>query len=307
MNSNKFKVLVLMSTYNGAKYLKEQIESILSQKNVDIQLLIRDDMSTDSTLSVLNNYQKEYDNIEVIQGENIGAALSFMQLLKFADNYTYDFCAFSDQDDVWLEDKLFTATDHLAKMNQNLPLLYCSKPQLVDENLNHLKTKWLDLNGTFGESMIINASLGCTQVFNMNLVKLTNSFSPSFLMMHDGWLYRICLAVGGCIFYDQNPKILYRQHLNNVVGGKSNFYLKWKRRINAYVRKNSNVRYKTAINLLKGYQHKIPEDNKELLQSIVDYKQSIKHRLHLVFANKIKSNSKEHNCIFKLSVLLGYY
>ena len=97
------KVLVLMSTYNGEKYLREQIDSILGQRGVEVSLLVRDDGSTDATLTTLDEY-KESGRLDYYCGNNLGPARSFMHLLQNAP--ASDFYAFSDQDDKWMDDKL---------------------------------------------------------------------------------------------------------------------------------------------------------------------------------------------------------
>ncbi|MFW5793716.1 MAG: glycosyltransferase family 2 protein [Bacteroidota bacterium] len=304
------RILVLMSTYNGEKYISEQIESIIAQDSVVISLLIRDDGSTDKTPEIIKRYAKRYNNISYIQeSHNLGSARSFMRLLKIAEKSkdNFDYFAFSDQDDVWLKNKLKVATKHLKSLKQSTALLYCSKPQLVDKNLQPIDTKWINLKGTFGESMLVNGALGCTEVFNKKLFELINLYDPRFLVMHDGWIYRICLATGGNIFFDNQSYILYRQHEYNVVGGKSNMYLKWKRRINAYIRKQKNVRYKTARELLIGYDEYLTAKNKKILNQILKYPNSFRNRLLLLSNNELRTNSKEHNVIFKIAVLIGIY
>ena len=120
-------VNVLMSTYNGEKYLSQQIESIINQKgNFDLRLIIRDDGSTDSTPEILEKYAKKYPKIisYYLEG-NKGYNFAFFELLRFSPQA--DFYAFSDQDDVWIENKLDFAIKALQSANNNIPLLYsCS-------------------------------------------------------------------------------------------------------------------------------------------------------------------------------------
>ena len=126
------KVCVLMSTYNGEKYLKEQIESILNQENIEVDILIRDDGSTDNTLNILENYTQKYKNIRYYTGENLRSAKSFMNLLFTVKEY--DYYAFSDQDDVWKKNKLYTA---VSKLKEGYDL-YGGKKSIVDSELNIL-------------------------------------------------------------------------------------------------------------------------------------------------------------------------
>jgi len=303
------KVLVLLSTFNGEKYLYEHLKTINNQEGVMIHMLVRDDGSTDKTISILQAFKRKYHNITIIQEKNIGAARSFMHLMEVAatlDN-EFDYYAFSDQDDIWLKDKISVAVSHLESFDPTLPLLYFSKPQLVDEQLKHIKKNWINLNCSFGEAMIVNGALGCTEVFNKRLLDLTTSYSPYFLTMHDAWIYRICLATGGKVFYDENAYILYRQHAKNVIGGKSNIYLKWKKRINRYIKKQKNIRLKTAENLLLGFEKSMTEENKNILKQIINYPHSIKSKIKLLSNKNIRTNSYEYNLIFKIAVIIGIY
>ena len=137
------QVCVLMSTYNGENYIVEQINSILKQINVTVELIIRDDGSSDNTSSIIRKFENDYSNILFIQGENVGVGRSFMELLKYAPES--DYYSFADQDDVWLEDKLCRAVNMIKELenegvdncrHQILPVLYSSNQILVDENLN---------------------------------------------------------------------------------------------------------------------------------------------------------------------------
>ena len=119
-------VLVLLSTYNGSRYLQEQIDSVLNQDGVKVVLLIRDDGSTDNTLEILDRNSLNHDNIFVITGSNCRSAASFMELVYEA-NRTYpdfDYYAFCDQDDVWCKDKLISAVNKLSESPDDTPSLY---------------------------------------------------------------------------------------------------------------------------------------------------------------------------------------
>lgn len=171
---NTKSVQVVMSTYNGEKYLKEQIDSILSQEGVDVRLYIRDDGSSDRTTDILASYQ-EHKNVKIEKGNNLGFAKSFLTALDECDEA--DYYAFSDQDDVWEKDKLSTAIEILEEESQSTPLLYCSALQRVDENLNPLHVQSYHGLRINLPSMLTRGRLaGCTFVFNntlRNLVKNT--------------------------------------------------------------------------------------------------------------------------------------
>ena len=162
------KIAILMATYNGEKYLREQIDSILNQKTChSIKLFVRDDGSSDNTVNILQQYA-EQGKLEYKAGENVGAAKTFLTLLK--DHPGFDYYAFSDQDDVWDEDKIDQGIEAIS--NYSSPALYCSNCQLVDSEL-----KWLGRNThrsipTYSLVSILclaSCAQGCTSVFNSSL------------------------------------------------------------------------------------------------------------------------------------------
>ena len=133
------KVLVLLSSYNGERYINSQIDSLLSQVDVDIHILIRDDGSRD--INIIESRPEVGDKITLLKGQNLGFAMSFFNLLLDAHSYSgeYDYCAFSEQDDVWLPQKLISAVSMLQEKGVgNKPNLYWGGYTLVDENLKLL-------------------------------------------------------------------------------------------------------------------------------------------------------------------------
>ena len=125
------KVLVLMSTYNGERFLEEQLATIFAQEGVSVSVLVRDDGSTDGTCRMLETWKRTHC-LDYICGDNVGAARSFFLLLQQAPASTY--YAFADQDDVWLDDKLYSAIQQIEKYD-DVPALYFCQTQLVDKNL----------------------------------------------------------------------------------------------------------------------------------------------------------------------------
>ncbi|MGX7030431.1 glycosyltransferase family 2 protein [Vagococcus zengguangii] len=215
------KVLVMMSTYNGEKYIQEQINSILQQNKVDITLLIRDDGSKDETISIINEFQKEYVNVLFLQGENLGPANSFIKLLNDASD-DFDYYAFSDQDDVWKSDKISRAISLLEK---DIPSLYCSSVTIANDKLEPLyTTKITEFSAT--ELMLRNNVQGCTMVMNGSMKKKINEYIPKYLEMHDSWILRVATFINAKIVFDEYSGIYYRQHENNVIGKKNWNYIK---------------------------------------------------------------------------------
>lgn len=227
-------VAVLMSTYNGEKYIKEQIESILAQRCVSVQLIIRDDGSQDNTLSICREYLHDHSNIKVFQGDNKGVGRSFMQLLRI--DIDTDYYCFADQDDIWLKDKLIRAVDmiraaegteeHEKYRAQKGPVLYVSNQILVDANLNRIGMRFYrEPRHDLIQTISTNDISGCTMVMNRELreIIIANANRPSDSILstrlHDTWVM-IVAQIFGKVVYDDEGWILYRQHDKNVVGAK---------------------------------------------------------------------------------------
>ncbi|MFI3730995.1 glycosyltransferase family 2 protein [Vagococcus fluvialis] len=224
MFKNNKSVAILMSTYNGEKFISEQIESIIAQSFVDWNLYIRDDGSLDETVNIIKKYERENENIFFINSEqdgNIGVISSFLFLL---DSVQSDFYMFADQDDVWLKDKI----KKVYKLHEysTEPLLVYSNLKLVDSNLNSLGNNMIEANKLskkieLRNLLTQNSVTGCTMFFNNSLkteLQKTSDFKDA--LMHDWWIALIAQTRGKIIFLDE-PTILYRQHENNVVGSKS--------------------------------------------------------------------------------------
>ena len=165
---NNPKVIICMSTYNGEKYVKEQIESLLNQTYKNLEIYVRDDGSKDNTINILEEYEKN-NKIHFIKGNNVGVVKSFYECLKEAyDNAEY--FAYCDQDDKWHEDKIKRAISKLKKENQEQPLLYFSEFNYCDENLNFVNKSNLNKKGASFENSIVECiSFGIVEVFNKKL------------------------------------------------------------------------------------------------------------------------------------------
>ena len=215
----KKKILVLMSTYNGEKYISQQIDSILNQDcEHEIKLRIRDDGSSDDTVAIIKNYVSRFPNkIELIQGGNIGLNASFFNLIKNASGY--DFYSLSDQDDIWLPNKLQVATSKIEKENKEMPLLYASISYLVHDDLipyGVTRKKLRDFS--IFNTIIQNICPGHTQVFNNLLLEyLKVDIDISNIYVYDSWITNIAILYGKILF-DIEPNTLYRQHQSNNLG-----------------------------------------------------------------------------------------
>ena len=266
----KKSVLVLMATYNGEKYLNDQLNSIFNQTNVQVKVLVRDDGSTDNTISILKDWSKTND-LEWYTGEHLNVQFGFYDLMVCAKNYDCDYFAFSDQDDIWDNDKLYIALKHLQEADNLKPSLYYCEQKLVDENLNYLDTHYLNTKRNLKTKFIFSDIAGCTAVFNKDLLLKVIAYKPSYMMMHDTWILKVCLSLGGKVFMDKNPHMNYRQHGNNTVGLSNTLSSKIKR-ASTYI---FDYDLKTQMSeLLAGYEKLIVPEYLEIINQIINAKKT---------------------------------
>lgn len=296
------RIQVLISTYNGEKYIQEQLDSILAQKEVEIHCLIRDDGSTDNTAAILSEYLKQTGNIEIIFEKNIGYAASFLELVKRSGNY--DFYAFADQDDVWEPMKLKKAIDKIAEGEINTPILYCSNCTIVDEYLNktgmlHSKENVIPQNKI--TALVQGFAQGCTIVFNCKSKELVLKYEPKQQYAHDFWIPLLHVFLGK-IIYDKNSYMLYRQHGNNVFGGSRSLLRLIKIKL-GFLTKESNYYSRMAEELLLGYGGELDEDEQHQLKEIAEYRSSLYKYIRLFFNKALKRNTVRGTLIIRSLIL----
>lgn len=272
-------ITVLLSTYNGEKYLREQLDSLLAQRDVALTVLARDDGSTDETTGILDEYAQRYPCFSWYANGHLGPAKSFLDLLRHSIPTQY--YAFCDQDDVWAQDKLSRAASFLGAADDRKPAVYFSSLELVDANLNHIGEIHVDCAHTFGQALVRNNAAGCTMVFNQALRELAGAYAPAWIPMHDQWIYAVCALYDGQTFVDQETRIQYRQHGKNAVGGVHGLTAVFRRRFDQY-RSHAKPRKRLAAELYAGYGGRMDEEKKRILRKIMTYDASLRSRLQLM-------------------------
>ena len=294
----KYSVSVVLATYNGEKYLKEQLDSLLRQKGVNVKILVRDDGSTDGTVDILDEY-KNKGLLDWYTGEHLNVQKGYLDLLKNAPES--DYYAFCDQDDVWDDDKLLIAVTELDEMPNEKPTMYYCGQRLVDENLKLITNHKIDNTRSPHTNFLISNVAGCTAVFNQKLVDAVNMATPDFILMHDSWLFKICLALGGTYYADSSCHISYRQHGNNVAGlnkGIKGKIKQAKRYIEIFEIK------KQCESLRKNYSRYIVKEYKDFLHDICTYDESMLSRIKFAKRKDIDFNSPSLNLIVRLKILI---
>ena len=219
------RVAILLATYNGAPWLREQLDSLLCQTHDNWVLYWRDDGSGDGTLAILQEFGQRAGQgrcVELTEPPGrTGAAGSFLALLRsVCDGLTErDMVAFADQDDIWLPQKLERGIAALRGAPRDQPVLYCARQILVDNTLQQLGvSRPLSRPAGFPTALTQNVATGCTVMLNCRAARLVAASRPSTGTLHDWWAYLLVTAAGGKLIQDDEPVVLYRQHALNLVG-----------------------------------------------------------------------------------------
>lgn len=223
-------VNIIMCTYNGGKYIKEQVQSIVDNTAKDWKLFVFDDQSTDNTLEIIDRFEKKYPDKIIVKVNKIkkGAIVNFLSSiydigLKMKDN---DFIMPCDQDDVWNANKIQKTKKGMNELisvyGNNMPLLVCTDVTVVDDRMNTINDSFRRMNHysikklDFSHLIMENKVQGCTTMINKSMALMLNRM-PARIVMHDGWMGLIASAFGKIKYIDE-PTMKYRQHEGNVQG-----------------------------------------------------------------------------------------
>jgi len=300
-------LIVLMSTYNGAPFLKQQLDSLLSQSLKPDKIIVRDDGSKDDTVCILEEYASRYPFIEYYTGKNLGPARSFWDLIRNCEDA--DYYSLCDQDDVWFDDKLETAVKTLEKEDAQIPLLYCSRYTLTDKDLNPIDSNVSRLYdfSDFPHSLLYHTAPGCTFVFNDATRRkiLEYDVEKEYCVIHDAIIHKVA-AMFGKVVLDKDPHMYYRQHGNNEIGMQANVFKVFFGRVDRFLNgKIRNYRSKTAQSLLNVYGNEIDDAKRELLDIVANYMHDKKLKRKLLEYECFRSHTG-NDFFFRILVLVNY-
>lgn len=304
MTETRTKIQVLISTYNGEKYLKELMESVLNQDIKQLTLIIRDDGSNDNTLKILSRYSSK-KHIKIFSEKNIGIIQSFFKLLKLSSPNS-DYFAFCDQDDIWMREKLSRAINRLNEFPKEIPLMYCSRTILVNDKLNIIKySKIPRRQPSFRNALVENIATGCTIVINNSARKLILKQIPSSALMYDWWVY-LTLSAFGKVIYDVKPRILYRQHSSNIIGVETNFIRKWNGRIKRFIKRGKKLLISQQVNEFhKIYGMILPEDKEKIVNKFINSRKTLISRIHYAFNGEVCRQSLIDDIILRILIIFN--
>ena len=274
-NYDSLKIIILLSSYNGEKYLKAQLDSLFSQSYKNFEIIVRDDGSKDKTLEIL----KSYDIQLLSSNKNLGVKSSFETLLKYAfENSNAKYFMFCDQDDVWNQDKIELTLQkmyEMEKLYKNIPLLVHTDLEVVDENLYTINSSFMKLQNLYESKnrlnnlLIQNTITGCTMMINRDLAKICLPMSSNAIV-HDWWIGLVA-SFFGKIGYLPQSTIKYRQHTSNTIGAKGfdiGFVLK---SISKKVSLGRNISQSKGF--FQQFKNELDEDTIEMLQEFISLEQ----------------------------------
>ena len=302
------RTTILMATYNGERYLFDQLNSFLRQNYVNWDLWVSDDGSSDRTKLILSNFatsQKKYHTVKIINGPCQGFVCNFLNLASFCDSES-EFFAFSDQDDIWEDDKLERAVKWLETIPSTIPALYCSRTEIVDEEARSTSpatySPLMTVKPSFENALVQSIAGGNTMVFNRAAKKLIDDFGGVLpVPSHDWWLYLLVSGVNGAIFYDPVSSLRYRQHGKNIVGSNRSPGALLTR-----LRKFLDGRFKEYneknVYYLNDKISLISQENRQKLQSFILARNSPGFRGLIPFKN---SGARRNGILFNLALWLG--
>lgn len=288
-------VEILMATYNGEKYISQQIESILNQTIQDFKILIRDDGSKDNTVNIIKDYVSKYSDKIVLIEDDIKCGSSMKNFMELTKHALADYVMYCDQDDYWLPNKIEVSLEEMKKNEENtsVPILIYTDFIKVDVNLNEMKNdvkksqiyvkKSLDLP----HLLVQNYVTGCCMMVNKALYKNLQDYSEDILM-HDWWI-AIYAATFGKIIHKEEKCMYYRQHANQVVGATNvkSFKYVFEKFISGSSKDSMNFYIKQAKYFYGLYGKNMSDKAKEIFQIFLTLPQKNKF-LRIYFLIKYK-------------------
>ena len=300
------KIQILLSTYNGEKYLREQLDSFLRLENAEeISVLIRDDGSTDGTREILAEYEEKH-GFRILYGENVGLNASMQILFENADGECL-YYAYADQDDVWLPHKLARAVSVLEGEDADAPLLYAARSHLTDVDGNVIGETLLPKRPpSFENALVQNICIGHTQVYNQTMLALLRAHYHKDMFVIDHWAYLIATAFGKVVL-DPTLVTLYRQHGKNAIGYGNTTASKIKNRIRRARAGVPKAHAKQMTALFSAFGDELSPDDRKTVSRFLAARKNFFCRLGYLLRPDAYRQGLVENMGFRLLYLSGSY
>lgn len=300
-------ITILLATYNGSRYLPDQLSSLAGQTMRPDRIVVRDDGSSDNSLVLVQDWARRNQiDCQTIIGQNLGPAKSFLTMTALAEDS--DIFFFCDQDDVWLEDKIERAARWLNQSEPSKPLLYASRLEVVDQALHSLRKSELPVHLSFESAACESLLTGCTMAFNGAFRELLRKRLPRTVIMHDWWCYLIASGLEEAgLYYDETPTILYRQHSSNAVGAGPTGINALKARLKNFFDDRKSMRFSQLQEFSHLYQDKLSASAVSVIDNLSAARTSWWKRIKVAFMLPIERQKFSSTLTTRLSILTNRY
>lgn len=299
-------VTVLLATYNGSRYLPEQLRSLSEQARRPDRIVVRDDGSNDGSIDIVRAWgQASGIEVQLVEAHGrLGPALSFLATLRAAG--PADVYLFCDQDDFWLPSKIERAVQAIAAAPAHRPHLHATALQIVDSRLAPIRMSAIPHGLSFASAACESVLTGCTMAFNEPLARLLRGEPPRFLVMHDWWCYLLATGTGS-VSFDEQPSLLYRQHGDNALGAEPRGLSKLRARLARFLGPESAQRSRQLAELRRLHGAALAPPAQKLLAQLTAGRQRPLVRLAAAFSAPIRRQSRLSVLSTRLSLLINRF
>ena len=302
------KTAIIMSSYNGRAYIKDQVDSLLNQTCSDIKIYIRDDGSSDGTYQLLQELYCHEKRLTLLPDDhkNLGFGASFSAVMNYAlsSDEDFDYFAFCDQDDYWEKDKIATAQKAMDAMDESRPGLFACNYYICDSDLK-IQGTFCDsdpMDGVTFENLAFEGVFpGFTLVINRKLAQMAFSTNFSDIYYHDKWVSLIALGTGGQIVYEKKPLARYRRHTSAASSTDLGLIAKLKWRIEKVLKGDFCLR---TLNMLRCYRNSFYDISSPEMRDFLDVFTEKSRLKKLTFKKRLR-RSLSGELMLRLIILMG--
>ena len=296
------KVAVIMSTYNGEKFIKEQLDSILNQTYKNLEVVVRDDGSKDKTVEIVKEYMKKYPNIVLHEGENLGFIKSSFELLTLAEA---DYYAYADQDDVWMENKIELAVNSLNGLDDTKPNMAFGNSDYYDEEMKFMSAGPKNKKVSFLKALFSCCGQGMTMTVNKKTRDMIIDNTPKTCFFHDWWTYLVCIGLGN-VAYDNVTTVKYRRRKENATSEGQGYFrlLAWRIK-HLLVGDGMKDIKQQMINFREYYYYQLSDENKKILKLFSEKENSFSLVMKKFFYPKRFRDNLLDDIMLRIIFLMG--
>lgn len=296
------KVAVILASYNGEKFIGEQLDSILNQTYKNIEIVVRDDGSSDNTVQIIKEYQKKYKNIQLYEGKNLGFIKNFFELLKVAEA---DYYSYADQDDIWIENKIELAVNSLNELDDTKPNMVFGNSDYYDENMKFIGHGEKDKKYSFLKSLFACCGQGMTMTVNKKTRDMIIENAPKTCFFHDWWTYILCMGLGN-VAYNNVTTVKYRRRKENATSeGQGYFRLLVWRIKNLLLKDGLQDIKQQMINFKEYYYYQLSQENREIIDLFSEEEYSFENACKKAFYPKRIRNRLIDDIMIRVVFLIG--